>query len=138
MKLITRDTDYAVRALCYMARRKKKTVSVSELVLCLRIPRPFLRKILQQLTKSGLLKSSIGKGGGFALSRPIGKISVADVLDVFQDPSQLSSHVFKKNKCPHIKTCAMKEILDCIERDVTARLRSVSIADLIKKSRAGR
>jgi len=138
MKLITRDADYAVRALCYIARRKKETVSVRELVLCLRIPRPFLRKILQRLTKSGLLQSLIGKGGGFALSRPADKISVADILGVFQDPGGLNRHVFKKGKCPHIKTCPLKKRLDGIERYVMAELKAVSIAGLIKERRAPR
>ena len=56
MKLITRDTDYAIRALCFIARFKKKIVSVSELVKVLKIPRPFLRKILQTLNKKRILK----------------------------------------------------------------------------------
>jgi len=138
MKLITRDTDYAVRALCYIARRKKEVVSVGELVLCLRIPRPFLRKILQRLTNGGLLRSLIGKGGGFALSKSDDKISVRDVLGVFQDPAGKSSHTFKKGKCPHIKRCALKKRLDVIERNVMVELRSVSIADLIKDGRSAR
>ncbi|MCX5702041.1 MAG: hypothetical protein NTW64_03570 [Candidatus Omnitrophica bacterium] len=44
MKLITRDTDYAIRALCYIAKNKNEIISVRELVTKLKIPRPFLRK----------------------------------------------------------------------------------------------
>ncbi|MBM3255649.1 MAG: Rrf2 family transcriptional regulator, partial [Candidatus Omnitrophica bacterium] len=69
MKLITRDTDYALRALCFVARSKDGVVSVSELVDSLKIPKPFLRKSLQLLNKKGVLKSYKGLGGGFKLTR---------------------------------------------------------------------
>ena len=65
MKLITRDTDYAVRALCFIGQRQKRLISASELVANLKIPRPFLRKILQTLNREGILNSYKGKGGGF-------------------------------------------------------------------------
>ena len=58
MKLITRNTDYAIRALCYIAEQKQEVISADRLVKSLEIPRPFLRKILQTLTKAGLLNSS--------------------------------------------------------------------------------
>ena len=57
MKLITRNTDYAIRALCFIARKKKQVVSVKELVSKLRIPKPFLRKISQRLNKERILVS---------------------------------------------------------------------------------
>ncbi|MEK6867744.1 MAG: Rrf2 family transcriptional regulator, partial [Nanoarchaeota archaeon] len=59
MRLITRNTDYAMKALCFIAQnnKKKETIPVHELARNLNIPKPFLRKILQVLNKKGLLKS---------------------------------------------------------------------------------
>ena len=70
MKLLTRNTDYGIRALCFIAKAKDKIVPVPELVKALRIPKPFLRKILQLLTKNGFVKSYKGMGGGFSLAIP--------------------------------------------------------------------
>ena len=64
MKLITRDTDYAIRALCCIAKRKETIISVDKLVKQLRIPRPFSRKILQTLNKRKILRSYKGTSGG--------------------------------------------------------------------------
>ncbi|MBL7157693.1 MAG: Rrf2 family transcriptional regulator [Candidatus Omnitrophica bacterium] len=133
MKLITRDTDYAIRALCYIAKRKKTVVSVKKLVRDLKIPQPFLRKILQHLNKAGLLKSYKGKGGGFELSRKAGTIFVADVMKIFQGPLKCNGHIFKKSLCPHIKTCVLKTKLDMIQKHVVSDLKSISIESLIKK-----
>ena len=59
MKLITRDTDYAIRALSCIAADKEKVYTVTELTKSLDVPRPFLRKILQILNHKGLLKSHL-------------------------------------------------------------------------------
>ncbi|NQU94644.1 MAG: Rrf2 family transcriptional regulator [Candidatus Omnitrophica bacterium] len=135
MKLVTRDTDYAIRALCYIAKRKKSIVSVKKLVRDLKIPRPFLRKILQRMNKSGLLKSYKGKGGGFELSRAAGAIFVADVMKIFQGPLKCNEHIFKKSLCPHIRTCALKGKLDMIQKHIVSDLKSISIGSLIKKGK---
>lgn len=131
MKLITRDTDYAVRALCYIAKHKQ-LVSVKELVDKLKIPRSFLRKILQKLNKNGLLKSYKGKGGGFALNGRIDKILLTDLIDIFQGPIRINNHLFKRNSCPHIKGCRLKKKLDFIETVLVSELKNITIASLLK------
>ena len=133
MKLITRDTDYALRALCAIAKKKDKIVSVTELVKALKIPRPFLRKILQALNKSGILKSYKGPGGGFKLYRSIDKILLVDVIEAYQGKLRLNECFFKKLTCPNTKTCALKKKIDRIEKSVLRQLRSISIKSLLRK-----
>jgi Rrf2 family protein len=130
MKLLTKDTDYAVRALSYIARQKTRIVTVKELCKSLKIPRPFLRKILQILNKKKLLKSYKGKGGGFMLSRAPSRIFVIDLIKIFQGPIKLNEHIFKKGICPHIRTCVLKTKLDRIEKDVIGKLETITIASL--------
>ena len=90
IKLINRNTDYAARALCYMARKKEGLTSVPELVKNLSIPRPFLRKILQVLHNKGLLVSQKGIGGKIKQARDPKKISLLEIVKVFQGPIKLS------------------------------------------------
>lgn len=94
MKLITRNTDYTVRALCYIADLKEETISVNQMVKSLKMPQPFLRKILQILNKEGLLNSYKGKGGGFALALPPEKIFLMDLMKIFQGPIKLNECKF--------------------------------------------
>jgi len=133
MKLITRDTDYAVRALTFISRRKKEVISVEEMVGSLRIPRSFLRQILQRLTNEGLLKSSRGAGGGFSLRRAPEKIFLIDLIGIFQGNLEFTEHTLKKKPCPHAKRCALKEELDIIENCAINRLKPITIASLIRK-----
>ncbi len=131
MKLIKRDTDYAVRAVSYMASSEDRLVSVAEMVKTLKIPRPFLRKILQKLNKAGLLASYKGIGGGFKLVRPAKKILITDLIQIFQGRLRLNECFFKKKLCPNRATCALKKKIDSIEKKVFDELKGVSIGSLI-------
>lgn len=132
MKLITRDTDYALRALSFIAEQDEKIVTVSELVKELKIPRPFLRKILQLLNKKGVLKSHRGIGGGFLLTKPADKIFLVDLMEIFQGPFSLNECLFKKIICPNMNKCVLRKRIDKIEEQVALELETVSIASLIK------
>lgn len=133
MKLITRDTDYAVRALIFMAEHKKKIVSVAELVKKLKIPRPFLRKILQALNKRRVLKSYKGLGGGFVLAEPANKIFLVDLIKTFQGPLKLNDCLFKKKICPNRGICTLRRKISNIEENVISELRPITIASLIER-----
>lgn len=133
MRLITRNTDYAIRALMFIARHKKEIISVSKLVKNLKIPKPFLRKLLQILNKKGLLKSYRGQGGGFILAIPPHKIFLINLIEIFQGPLKLNECIFKKRICPNTKVCVLKKKIDAVERYVVSELRSITIASLLGK-----
>jgi Rrf2 family protein len=132
MKLITRDTDYALRAVCYIAKNSDSVVSAAELVNKLKIPRPFLRKLLQVLNKNKVLKSYKGQGGGFSLVTSAKRVVLLDLIEIFQGPLHLNECFFKKLACPNRKTCALRKKINNIERYVISRLRSITIASLLK------
>jgi Rrf2 family protein len=123
-----------MRALCYIAKQGEGSVSVTEMVADLKIPRPFLRKILQTLSGEGLLRSTKGQGGGFSLSRSAEKVPLTDLIRIFQNTIQLNECVFKKKICPNRSTCLLKREIDAIEQDVLKRLRGITIASLISGS----
>ncbi|MBD3296306.1 MAG: Rrf2 family transcriptional regulator, partial [Candidatus Omnitrophica bacterium] len=123
VKLITRDTDYAIRALSCIAGSPGRKANVSELVEELGIPRPFLRKILQALNRAGVLDSVRGKGGGFTLRVPAHELSVFDIMGIFQGDFVMNEHIFKGKVCPRMKVCRLKNELDSIEAEVTERLK---------------
>lgn len=131
MKLITRDTDYAIRALCYIARNKGDMVTAKDMVGGLKIPRPFLRKILQALNREGILKSHKGRDGGFTLARAPEEIFLIELMKAFQGPFKLNEHIFKNSPCPHEMTCRLKKKLDKIEGYVKSQLENITLKSLM-------
>ena len=132
MKLITRNTDYAVRALCFIVKKKQEIITVSMLTKKLKIPKPFLRKILQILNKNKILKSLKGQGGGFILAVSPDKIFLVDLIEIFQGALKINECIFKKRICPNVKICVLKKKIDRIERYVVSELESITIASLIR------
>ena len=130
MRLLTRDSDYAVRALCHIAGSAKRVVATSELDTHVGVPRPFLRKILQVLQRKKILTSFRGKGGGFALRRDPATVSLAEVMAIFQGPFVASACLQEKDVCARSGSCSLRAKLVSIDRFVNRELAAVNIADL--------
>ena len=131
MKLINRETDYAVRALCCIAEKEGEgLVSAAKLVETLSIPRPFLRKILQTLNQKGILKSYKGVGGGFALERSPRDVHLTELIEIFQGPVEFNDCLFKKKICPNRSSCPLRARIQKIEKGVISKLKGVTIASL--------
>ena len=131
MKLITRNTDYALRAICYIAKQGK-VVTVTELVKVLGVPRPFMRKILQRLSKEKILKSYKGQSGGFKLKFLPEKIFIIQIMRIFQGPVGLSECFLKKDICPNKGKCVLRKKILLIENSVLSQLKQINIASLVK------
>lgn len=132
MKLLTRNTDYAVRAICFLANKKGAISDVPGMVKELGIPRPFLRKILQTLAREGVVTSTKGVGGGFRLSVKPEAIYLADLIRIFQGQIKVNECIFKKKICPNVRTCPLKTKIDAIERLVASKLDSITIGGLLR------
>ena len=130
MKLITRNTDYALRAICYIAKQKK-VVTVTELVKILGVPRPFMRKILQRLGQKGILQSYKGQAGGFRLKAPPQKVFIVQIMRVFQGELGLNGCFLKKHICPNKGKCILRKKISLIEHNVFTQLKRINIASLI-------
>lgn len=130
MKLIKRDTDYALRAVSYIGKRGKLT-TVGELVKKLHIPRPFLRKILQILNRHKILVSHKGARGGFIPAKPLNKIFLLDLIRIFQGEFKINECMFKKSLCPNIRICPLRKKIDKIENYAFSQFKNVTLADLV-------
>jgi Rrf2 family protein len=132
MKLITRDTDYAVRALLYMAKQPERIISVMELSKATKIPGPFLRKILQILQKRKVLKSYKGKGGGFQLAMEPFRISISGLVKIFQGKMQFHECTLSKKECPEMLGCSLRAKIGVIEKRLISELDSITLDTLIR------
>ncbi|MDO8803781.1 MAG: Rrf2 family transcriptional regulator [Elusimicrobiota bacterium] len=131
MKLINRNVDYAARALVYIARANKPTVSVTQMQEEVGVARPFLRKILQTLHKAGILQAVKGKGGGFALARTPENIRLSDLVAVLQGPLKLNDCVFRKKLCQNHGACLLRHKIAVIETRMLSEIEGITIKDLV-------
>ncbi len=134
MNLLNRDTDYALRAILYIANSSKEIVSTKELNDSLDLPRPFMRKIFQVLQKEGVLTSSKGNMGGFALAKHPKDIYLADIMKIFQGELNYCECVLKEKICPNKQSCPLRRRVKRIEVIVRKEIEGVTLAKLLQEN----
>lgn len=131
MKLLTKNTDYAVRALLALSRNGESFHSAKEIADDQDIPHEYLRKIFQRLIKEGLVESKSGGQGGVRLKIAPDKIKIADVIMIFQGSLQLSECMFRKKICPNRARCVLRKNIQRIEKLVTKEFGNMTIQSLL-------
>ena len=87
MLKLTKKADYGLMALKYLAEHPETpALSAKDVADAYGIPAQLLAKILQRLTKVGLLRSHAGMNGGYALSRDARQISAFEVIHAIDGP----------------------------------------------------
>jgi Rrf2 family protein len=131
MKLLTKQTDYAIRAVLHLARRHDAFVASRTIATSEDIPLQFLRRILRALTEVGLVESKEGVTGGARLKADPGKIKIADLIRLFQGDIQLAECMFRKQLCSNRGTCVLRRRIKEIENVVTREFEGLTIGDLL-------
>ncbi len=90
MLTLTRKADYAMVAMADLARQDPAVVSTSDMASRLRVPLPILQIIMTKLARLGLVTSARGPRGGFRLSRPPTRITVAQIIEAVEGPFRLT------------------------------------------------
>jgi len=76
MMQISSKTEYGIRCLLLLAKQGGKALSIAQIAAQEHLPRPFAQQILLQLGRAGIVKSTRGTQGGFALASAPSQISV--------------------------------------------------------------
>ena len=136
MKVLNKETDYAVRALISLGMKADGWVSAKAISDEQAIPYQFLRRILQELIRSGLVESKEGAGGGVRLAKNPAGIAVAEVIEIFQGKVQLSECMFRKQLCSNRANCVLRHEIMRIEKMVNQEFSQVTIGKLIDDLKA--
>jgi Rrf2 family nitric oxide-sensitive transcriptional repressor len=136
MKL-TQYSDLGLRLMMYLALRKGESVTIQEVSDRFGVSKNHMVKISHQLTQSGLIESTRGRNGGVRLSRPPESISVKEALHATEDNFDLvECFNALQNRCVISDVCRLSGVLDTALTAFFDVLRDISLADLVKNSRA--
>jgi Rrf2 family protein len=128
---ITRQADYAVRAIMYLAQMgSDKKAATSQIAEDQDIPLSFLAKIIAQLSVAGLLQTMRGARGGVALARDPDEISLLEVVEAIDGPIQLNECVNGVYQCT-LSDCPIQSIWYDAQEDLVSRLKSTTFGQLL-------
>lgn len=133
---ITRQADYAVRAVLYLARLgQNERAATSQVAQEQNIPPSFLAKIISQLSIAGLLHTSRGARGGVTLAREPGDISLFEVIEAIDGPILLNECVGETGTCSFDENCPLKPVWCEAQNELVTRLRATNFAMLLDGAR---
>lgn len=129
---LTRQTNYAVRILMYCAANDGPLSRIGDIAKAYSVSELFLFKILQPLTKSGLIESVRGRNGGIRLGRAAGEISLLDVVKVTEENFAMAE-CFENDasECPLLDACELNAALRKALGAFFDVLATYSIEDLV-------
>lgn len=130
---ITRQADYAVRAVYYLAKLgPDRRAATSQIAHAQHIPPSFLAKIVSQLSVAGLLQTSRGARGGVSLARSPEEITLLEVVEAIDGPILLNECVAGNGICVFGNTCPMRPVWCDAQAELVERLKTTTFDRFLK------
>jgi Rrf2 family protein len=132
--VFSKSFGYVVRGMLYIAYKQgeKRYVQVEEIASVLAIPRHFMGKILKTLVKAGLLASSKGPSGGFAVNEKTMKASLADLVKVTEGGDIFTACALMFKECNSQCPCPIHSRMEISRGQLMTVLSSTTIGDLLQ------
>lgn len=134
---ITRQADYALRAMLYLARLEtNERAATSKIAEEQEIPPSFLAKIISQLSIAGLIHTSRGAHGGVSLARKPSEISLLEVVEAIDGPISLNECVHDPGICSFGDNCPIHEVWCEAKEELVRKLRASTFDKLLEREEA--
>lgn len=130
--MFSTSTQYAIRTVLFLSRKDEKNVKhkVKEIAEELNIPQPFLSKILQQLSRSKIVSSTKGRGGGFYLSQQNFQKTIMDIILCIEGYNIFEDCILGLPNCGNANPCHLHQYFSIFKDNIHGIISETSIKDL--------
>ncbi len=132
--------DYSLKALLMLAERypSAQPLRVEEIAAMQGVPENYLRRLLIELKRGGLVLSQKGPSGGYMLARPPARITMADVVEIIEGgytPVECLEDG-ANSFCPRDGGCPMRDVWRDVRDAVVGILRNATLQSLIERRKS--
>lgn len=125
-------SEYAIRILVYLGIHDADIISAKRLHEELNIPYKYLTRLMSRMERSGLLRSTRGKHGGFRLKKEQSAIYLHEVLNCIEGLDDLDRCMMGIDKCSIGGHCALHNYMISLKKKMKAQICSLTLEELIK------
>jgi len=123
--------SYAIRAMCRLAViRPEGYVRIQEVCQGSDLPAYFIAKIFRDLVRAGLLTSAKGRGGGFALAKPMQQIKLYDIVEAIDGVKHYHQCVVGLSECNDKQPCPQHEAFKPIRQRILGYLNNTTLSEM--------
>ncbi len=132
---LTREGDYAVRAMLGLAARKADTTVSSRLIAEeWEIPPRFLVQVLRKLARYGLVESVVGRNGGYRLARRADRITLLDVVAAIDELPESPLCVLRGGPCRPDGRCLVHDAFSAARDQFLKELAARTLSGVLGSS----
>jgi Rrf2 family protein len=132
--------DYSLKALLMLADRypSAQPLRVEEIAAVQVVPENYLRRLLIELKRGGLVLSQKGPNGGYMLARPPARITMADVVEIIEgDYTPVECLEDGANSfCARDSGCPMRDVWREVRDSVVGILRNATLQSLADRRKS--
>lgn len=133
MDILKRNTDYALRAMACLAKNYgKDPVSTRVISRQEDISYQLGCKLMQKLHDAGLVRSTMGPKGGFALSKEPDEIDLLTIIEAVQGPISVNRCLQEHADCPRQDKCPLTGKLKGLQDNIADYLSEATLGGLLK------
>jgi len=126
---LTRHTDFALRALMFMASMPRGITTIGEIAQTFSIPKSHLMKVISALVSAGYVQSTRGPGGGISLAKPAKQITLKEVVVLME--KTLTPFDCVGQNCLILNSCQLNATFYMAQEKYLDYLAGFTIADMI-------
>ena len=140
MLSLSKTTGYAIQALSCLESDACHSHNITDVAKCAGVPRSYLSKIINSLSQHGLVTTKRGYLGGISLARDPADTSLLEIVEAVEGKAWLGECLLGMDECEIKVNCVTHTFWSHIRREITEKLRTTSLASLIrfKDGRAAR
>jgi Rrf2 family iron-sulfur cluster assembly transcriptional regulator len=131
MMSLSQTTGYAVRALVCLDEQGGRACLIRDVARCAGIPKPYLARIINDLTYKELVTAKRGYRGGIALARPAAEISLLQVVEAVEGPDWIAPCLLGLNDCTAHTLCPAHVVWQRISKQIRDMLGRTTVADVM-------
>lgn len=135
--LFSKTCEYALQAMIFLAVKNKKTV-INEISSSIQLPTYYLSKILQNLVRAKLLKSTKGPNGGYELNDKTQNITLAHIIQVIDGLESLRSCGLGYAHCTDANPCPIQNEYNNFQESVLKMLSNKTLEDISNHYKDGK
>ena len=130
--MLSSTSDYALRAILVLAQATDgRPLRADQIARATASPANYLAKTLNALAKAGLVHSTRGPFGGFVLAVPAAELSLAQIIDCFDEPRPQTHCLLGNAACDLRHPCIAHQRWTAIKDARRAALADTTVADLL-------
>jgi len=130
MLRISKLTDYGTLILAQLPVNGRGLASAVQVSATTHLAHPTVSKLLKAMVRAGLVVSTRGAAGGYALARPPGEISAAQIIDALEGPVAITECSVAAGSCSLESVCRVGHAWQKINVGIRRALAEVTLADL--------